>query len=359
MRTSFGVVALLALAAPASAQADPFIPDVSVFAGTLDRAGAPVNATVTVAATLYDGADAGAVAVGTLADDATVVVVDGVFVLELPGLLAVVDDGRAWLELTVDGETLAPRVALGAVPWAQRAALAPWSGLSGVPAELLDGDDEAVSPGDLTAVSPVQISSSQITIRSDSVTATHLAVASVGSSEIANRSIVDDDIAFDIITMDEIASDAIGSSEMRDNAVASAEISDGSITAADLATDSVGSAELQSDAVGALELDDNAVDTNAIVNGAVTNDKLAAGAVTRASLVGAEVSVRHIDNASCEGAGGLTVFTTCATRVCGGVVNSTVVELRYYSCAGACNQSSPATCALGTIAGYLLSESIP
>lgn len=359
MRTASLLAAVLALATTARAQGDPFIPDVAIFAGTLDRSGAPVDATVTVAATLYDGADTGAGALGTLADDASVVVVGGVFVLELPGLLAMVSDGRAWLELTIDGETLTPRVALGAVPWAQRAAAAPWSGISGVPADLLDGDDQAVSPDDLTAVSPVQITSSQISIRGDAITAVHLAAASVGSSEIGNRSILDDDIAYDTITMDEIASDAVGATEMRDNAIASAEIIDGSVTAADLATDSVGSAELQYQAVGAYELDDNAVDTAAIVNGAVTVDKLATSAVTRASIAGTELSVRFIDNAYCEGVGGLATSASCPTRACAGVVNGSNVELRYFSCAGACTQSSPATCALATVAGYLLSGSIP
>ncbi len=359
MRIAACLVVALGFATSTWAQAEAFIPDVAIFAGTLDRQGAPVDATVTVAATLFDGPDVGAAAVGALADDAAVVVIGGVFVLELPGLFALVDDGRAWLELTVDGETLAPRVALGGVPWAQRAAAAPWSGLSGVPAELLDGDDQAVSPGDLTAVSPVQITSDQITIRNDSISAVHLAASSVASSEIANRTITDDDIAYDTITMDEIASNAVGYDELRDNAVGSSEIIDGAVTAADLALDSVDSAELRTDAVGALELDDNAVDTAAIINGAVTEDKLATSAVTRAHISGTEVSVRSIDNSYCEGAGGLTVSTSCATRACAGVVNGANVDLRYFTCAGACNQSSPASCALGTVAGFLLSASIP
>lgn len=359
MRHVLALAVPLALAAPASAQGGPFVPDVVVFAGTLDRSGAPVNATVTVSAALFDGPDAGATALGALADDASVVVVDGVFVLELPGLLGVVDTGRAWVELVVDGETLAPRAALGAVPWAGRAAVAPWDGLVGVPADLLDGDDQSVSPGDLTAVSPVQISGNQITIRGDSISASHLAAASVGTSEITNGSITSADIGYGAIGVDEIGTDAVGLDEMRNSSVGSAEIIDDTITAADIAYGAIGANEIGIDAVGAAELDTGAVDTDAIVNGAVTDVKLAASAVTRSTIWGTEVSVRQIDNGYCEGVGGLTTATYCWTRACGGTVSGTDVTLRYFSCAGACNQSSAVTCTLSTTAGFLLSESIP
>ncbi len=399
MRASLTLVAVLLLVTPAAAQGQPFVPDIAIFAGTLSRSGAPLNGTVTVSAALFDAADASATAIGAPADDVSVVVVDGVFVLELPGLLGLFDGRRAFLELTVDGETLSPRAPLGAVPWAERAAAAPWDGITGIPADLADGDDESVSPGDLTAISPVQITSGQIGIRTDAINATHLAASSVGTSEIANGSITAADIAFGVVTVDEIGSDAIGLDEMRNNAVgsaeivddsitaadiafgtigvselgtdcvgadelrndavASAEIIDGSITAADLGFDSVGSAELQTDAVGAAELGSNAVDTDALVNGAVTDVKIAVSAVTRSSISGTEVSVRAIDNGSCEGAGGLTTATFCSTRACGGVVSGPNVDLRFFNCTGTCNQVSPNNCNLTTTAGFLLSPSIP
>lgn len=399
MRAAVLLAAVSLQALPVAAQGGPFVPDVVMFAGTLDRSGAPVDATVTVSAVLYDGADAAATALGALADDASVVVVDGVFVLELPGLLGIIDGGRAWLELTVDGETLTPRAALGTVPWAGRAAEAPWDGLVGVPADLLDGDDQSVSPGDLTAVSPVQISSDQITIRGDSISATHLAASSVGTSEIVNGSITAADMAYGVIGVDEIGTDAVGLDEMRSSSVGSAEIVDDSVTAADiaygtigvnelgsdavgqdemrndsvgsseiidsaisaadLAIDAVGAAELQYDAVGAAELGTGAVDTDAISNGAVTDAKLAASAVTRSTIWGTEVSVRQIDNSYCEGAGGLTTSTFCYTRACGGTVSGTDVTLRYFGCTGACNQTSQVSCTLSTAAGFLLSEGIP
>ncbi|MBI1945497.1 MAG: hypothetical protein HYS27_07365 [Deltaproteobacteria bacterium] len=359
MRHLLAIVVPLAVAAQAAAQGGPFVPDVVAFAGTLDRSGAPVNATVTVSAVLYDGADGAATALGALADDASVVVVDGVFVLELPGLLALVGAERAWLELVIDGETLAPRAALGAVPWAGRAAAAPWDGLVGVPAELLDGDDQSVSPGDLTAVAPVQISGDQITIRADSIAATHLAASSVGTSEIANGSITSADFGYGVVGVDEIGTDAVGLDEMRNSSVGSAEIVDDTITAADIAYGTIGANEIGFDAVGAAELDTGAVDTDALVNGAVTDVKLASSAVTRSTIWGTEVSVRQIDNSYCEGVGGLTTATFCWSRACGGTVSGTDVTLRYYSCAGACNQSSPVSCTLSTPAGFLLSESIP
>lgn len=399
MRHSPLLAALLLLAVPAAAQGEPFVPDVMVFAGSLERSGAPVNGTVSVAAALFDGPDASASAIGAPAADASALVVEGVLVLEMPSLLGLVDGRRAFLELTIDGETLAPRVPLGAVPWAQRAASTPWDGVTGVPADLLDGDDQAVSPGDLTAISPVQISSGQIGIRSDSISATHLAASSVGSSEIANASITAADIAYGTLTVDEIGSDAVGwdelrnssvgspeiiddsitaadiaygtitvnelgsdsvgADEMRNDAVVSAEIVDGSVTAADLAFDSVGGAELQTDAVSAIELATGAVDTDAMVNGAVTDVKMALGAVTRSALSGTEVSVREIDNGFCEGAGALTTLTYCTTRACGGVVSGTDVALRFFTCAGACTLASPTTCTLTTTSGFLLSASMP
>ena len=66
--------------------------------------------------------------------------------------------GPLWLELTVDGETLAPRQTLGSVPTALRAASAEsadsvasvgWSDIADVPADLADGDDDSDSLGSL------------------------------------------------------------------------------------------------------------------------------------------------------------------------------------------------------------------
>lgn len=54
------------------------------------------------------------------------------------------DSGTVWLEIEVQGETLAPRQRITASAYALSS---PWSGLTGIPADFSDGTDDIAGPG--------------------------------------------------------------------------------------------------------------------------------------------------------------------------------------------------------------------
>lgn len=151
-------------AAPALAQVS-MVP----IQGYLSAGATPVDGSVTLDFRIYGSATG----TGTLLHEETGVVLDvdaGRFVHYLgtaaPLDLSVFDGSRVWLELQVDGELpMAPRIEFGVTPYAAysaRAGGAPWSGITGVPASLADGDQDTTYTGNL----PVSVSGTAITIDS-------------------------------------------------------------------------------------------------------------------------------------------------------------------------------------------------
>ena len=123
------------------------------YQGRLVDGGGPASGSYDFTFRLYDAA-AGGGQVGGAVSLSGVAVSGGLFMVQLdfgPGAFT----GARWLEIAVGGVTLSPRQPLTAAPaalyapvagsatTAQTATLAlaaPWSGLSGVPADLADGD---------------------------------------------------------------------------------------------------------------------------------------------------------------------------------------------------------------------------
>jgi hypothetical protein len=89
------------------------------YQGQLRQAGQPFSGVVgTMRFQLFDGAGPGAVAVAGAIEFNDVMVVDGLVTVDLDfGLLAFNGQDR-WIEITVDGTTLAPRQRLAAAPYA-------------------------------------------------------------------------------------------------------------------------------------------------------------------------------------------------------------------------------------------------
>jgi hypothetical protein len=117
------------------------------YQGQLRDAGGPVNATCDLQFSLWD-AQAGGAQVGSTILLEGVALQDGLFTASLDfGPAAFQGQGR-WLEVAASCPpgsgyvTLEPRQELTASPYALYARTAPWSGLAGVPADLLDGDDD-------------------------------------------------------------------------------------------------------------------------------------------------------------------------------------------------------------------------
>lgn len=172
MRTSLLALVALSLSLPASA-----VPLRYTQQGALtDASGAPLSGTHTLAFRLHD-ASAGGSAVWAEAQDVSFA--DGRYSVVLgaasPLDAAVLDTGSLWLELEVDGVVLAPRQELTSVPYATLSGTAArvsgevdatvlrvggrevvgtdgtwvggvaWDALTGVPADLSDGDGDALA----------------------------------------------------------------------------------------------------------------------------------------------------------------------------------------------------------------------
>ncbi len=150
-------IILLSLLTVNSSQAEEPAGDISAqaavgtaftYQGRLRDAGGPVNGTCDFRFRLYNAASGGSL-LGTDTVNG-VPVSDGYFgvVLNDSGEFGGnAFDGQArWMEIRVNcgsGDTdLSPRQPLTAAPYAHYALSAPWSGLSGVPAGLNDGDDD-------------------------------------------------------------------------------------------------------------------------------------------------------------------------------------------------------------------------
>ncbi len=115
-----------------------------------DDAGSPLNGTCDFNFSLWDSLSDGA-QVGAVSPAADVAVAEGYFTAVVNGAAEFGSNafkGSArWLEVALrcpagsgSYTTLTPRQALTAAPYARYAVNAPWSGLSGIPADLADGD---------------------------------------------------------------------------------------------------------------------------------------------------------------------------------------------------------------------------
>ena len=124
------------------------------YQGRLKQDGVPLTGTPDLQFSLWDAATGGA-QVDTTQTLLSHLVANGLFTAPLDfGAGAFTGDAR-WLQIVVEGNTLTPRQKLTATPYALcalnalQADAAPWTGLSGVPADLLDGDqDTTYTAGD-------------------------------------------------------------------------------------------------------------------------------------------------------------------------------------------------------------------
>ena len=117
------------------------------YRGELERDGEPYDGICDIEFALYDAASDGS-QVGSTVTVTDVVVVEGIFVVELDFNAASFDGNSRWLAISVKcGDDtaftpLTPRQKLTPVPYAVYAANGAWDGLSDVPADLSDGDDD-------------------------------------------------------------------------------------------------------------------------------------------------------------------------------------------------------------------------
>jgi hypothetical protein len=234
----------------------------------VDSTGIPVTGEVNLAFRFYDGPDLGATALPTNATEwselhPNVEVTSGRFSVQLGSLVplpAALFDDRAqlWLDVTVDDETLSPRVQIASVPFALEAQ----SVVSGAAVRSVNGvtDDVVLRQGD------------NVTITQES---NELTISAVGPDGGLSSVIVEEPLTGD------------GTSG------APIQLPDGAITTAKLA--------------------DNAVTTDIIQNETITNAKLAANAAVL-SLNGVRGDV------TLQGSGGAEVSSSGNTITVSAVV---------------------------------------
>jgi hypothetical protein len=124
-----------ASATPAAALGSAF-----TYQGQLRDGAATANGSYDLTFRLYDALDGGA-QIGSAVALSGVLIQDGLFTVQLDFGPSAFQGDRRYLEVQVGATVLSPRQALTAAPYALHAASVPWSGISGVPADLADGDD--------------------------------------------------------------------------------------------------------------------------------------------------------------------------------------------------------------------------
>lgn len=308
-RTSLSLVLPTMLAASAATAT----PETVVWSARVESDAGPFDGTVSLALALFD-AETGGVAVHQEAVTSAVVV-RGELVHELgadasnPIDDAVLDHPSLFLQVTMNGETLSPRLPIRSVPYALRAeqcstleglsaddvatdaelaaalqsVSVPFSSLTGVPAGLADGELTAAQGGGLA------VSGNTIGIGASGVTAGMIASGAVTSAKLAA----------DAVTASAIAANSVTSSDIVDSTITSADIQDGMVSGSDIAN----------------------------------------GAVREADVTGPRV-YQYNDN--CSASDALILTSTCNTMLCSaGVMGS---PDHYYTCNGSCTATSTQSC---------------
>jgi len=124
------------------------------YQGQLEDLGVPVNATCALQFSLWDdpfgAVPANQVGTTLVFDGADAVeIVNGLFTVELDFGAGAFDGNERWLEVAVrcslgsDFVILDPRQRITGAPFAAYGAVAPWTGLIGVPSDITDGDQDS------------------------------------------------------------------------------------------------------------------------------------------------------------------------------------------------------------------------
>lgn len=351
------LTAALALATAFVAMPAAAIPDVVSYAARVENDAGPFDGTAAVTFRIF-GAATGGTALWT-ENVASAVVVDGDLVHDL-GSVAPLDDAlldrdALFLEVTFNGETLTPRVAINAAPFALRARDAEVAEIA-VDAEQLGG--RAASTYQFTAATGggLTLNGTSFAIATGGVNASHIADGTVGAAELANSAVGSAKLAAAAVTTAILADLAVATAKLADgavtlaklaaNSVDGAKIVDGSVGNADLANGAVTSAKLASGAVSGAAILDNSVTAADIAINAITSSELGTGAVTAAKLSN---GVPLFELAP-ECGSGLTTKTTCVTVACGERITrdafNTIldVDTQFKDCANNCTRTSPDTC---------------
>ena len=281
-------LALAALAGTAAA-----VPTTLSFTARLTDGATPVEGPVDLHVAVFDAPTAGTMVweethAGVVASRGLVYASLGGVDPVNNGIDASVFGGAAmYIELTVDGDVLSPRIPVASVPYAVKAGVA--ESLEGFdPGSVVTGVTAGAGLTGGGAAGAITLSVDTATIQSR-VTGTCAAgtfitgvaangTVTCGTDAVGGIGDITDITAGTGLTGGGAAgavtlSIAVGG-------VTSTHIADGTIAAIDVAVDSLGAGQIATDGVGAAEIAANAVGTSEIAAGGVTTVDIATGAVT-------------------------------------------------------------------------------
>ena len=379
-QTRTTTLAALVIALVAATHAFAGVPDVVTYAGSLRQGAQPANGTFSAVFELFDAATDGN-RLFTQAEP-SLAVTGGELVVDLGSdpINPLNDDllasGALFLQITVNGEELGPRVPFTSVPFARRAKIAEEANsVGGLSAEDISnlytagagltksGTTFALAPGGVVAadlapgaVTAPAIANGAVTaaaLAAGSVDGTKLANGSVGTAQLANQSVGTAQLAFSAVGSFQILDGAVTNLDLADNAVINAKLADGAVTNAKLAAASVNSANIIDQSITANDIAPRAVGNAQLGDFSISVDKLQTASVAGIKMVDHTVTTRQVkgvpvvrEPTGCGGAlriGGVAADAQCKTEVCG---IDAIGHAQFETCNGTCSLSAPTTCAV-------------
>lgn len=329
---------VIALALVASSAAFAGVPDVVTYAGTLKQGTAPADGTFSAVFELFDAASDGSRVFSQT--EASLAVTGGDLVVDLgsdasnPLTDDVLASGQLFLQITVNGESLSPRVPFTSVPFARRAKVAEEaSTLAG-----LTPDDVA----NLVQAGPGLAAAGHVfSLADQGVTTAKLADGAVDATKLADGS----------VSSSKIQPNAVVTNSILDGAISTAKLALGAVTGAKIAAQTIANGNLASSSVDNRVLANGSVLTEKIANGAVAQNQLANSIVSRAKLVNNGIAVFQ-DSGSC--GGNLRLHNVPADNQCSSIPCNSAGTL-FFSCSGSCSATSSQVCANSTTpVGFLV-----
>lgn len=262
------------------------VPTTLSYAGVLTDAGTRVDGVVDVTFELFDDNPGGTAVYSESVNG--LVVVDGELVAELGNNAlddSLLDLPELWLEVSVSGTVLSPRVRLHSVPYALRA-------------EAALRAEEALTLGGLLPTDVVTVQQlATLGLQNGLVAGTGIAVNS-GTISIATAGVTSAHLAANAVTTAAIVDASITLAKLASNSVDGARIVDGSVALADLATSSVDGARIVDGSVALADLATSSVDTSKIVNGTIAAADIGTDVIAAANLAASSVGTSEIANNS-------------------------------------------------------------
>lgn len=343
--------AILALVTVVTALPALAVPDLVTYAARVENDAGPFNGTVSVAFQIFDARTAGVELWSESVASAVVVAGDLVHDLGSVEALddALLDRDELFLAVTINGDTLSPRAALRAVPFALRAKQADVAAsLDGLSADDVATDDEVAAAVAARVVAFNQLTGVPTGLADGDNDTIATAVAGGGLKSAANAFSIEDNG----VTLARMADNSVGAAEVVDGAIGSLDVANESLTSLDLAPGSVGTSELATSSVTELVIASDAVNSAEIKAGAVGTSEVADGSLTKFDVRRLAVVQSPVDCGTQliidDNEDGIA---TCKSLMCSVALNVP----RFFDCNGNCDESASRTCSFDrNIAGYLI-----